>query len=241
MKKLKSTITVILTFLFVLTAFEAKADLVDDLIKKHKLDPKNNPKDQCWLMNELGKKTSLTNGGFCKNDHAFCCDKYNKICEFSVITYGFDYDTQKFGYATPAYYSKSYADYSTYIFSLIYHKQQKKILGVSVKKENGDDYLYDSEELLKDKNFVHRSELWIDIRNHPEFKKAKFQDKKVFFLPNQEANFDDGQLRFASPEIIGKKGSVLLKNFTKNLSYIKIRGCYVDEFQIKNNINFNHK
>ncbi len=221
-------------------AFEARADLVDDLIKKHKLDPKNNPKDQCELMNELGKKTSLANGGFCASDHAFCCDKYNNICEFSVITYEFDYDQQKFGYTTPAYYSSSYADYSTYIFSLIYHKQQKKVLGVSVKIENGDDYLYDSKELLRDKNFVQKSKLWIDIRNHPEFTKAKFQDKKIFFLPNQKVNFDDGQLRFVSPKITKKKRTVL-KNFTKNSSYIKVRGCYIDEYSITNNPNFNHK
>ena len=35
----------IIVFLF-LFAFEAQADLVDDIIKEHKLDPRNNPKDQ---------------------------------------------------------------------------------------------------------------------------------------------------------------------------------------------------
>lgn len=242
MKKFSSVIVIILTTLCILVSFEAKADLVEDLIKKHKLDPKNNPKDQCELMNELSKKTSVANGGVCTNNHAFCCDKYNNICEASVITYGFDYDEQKFGYATPTYYSTSYADHSTYIFSLIYHRQQKKVLGASVRIENGDDYLYDSNELLKDKNFAKKSKLWIDIRNHPEFRKAKLQNKGVFFLSSQEANFDDGQLRLTSPYSVGKKGDIFFdKNFTKDLSYIKIRGCFIDEFHITNNPNFNHK
>ncbi|MES2677873.1 MAG: hypothetical protein V4612_06165 [Pseudomonadota bacterium] len=227
--------------LFLIISFHAqnaKADLVEDLVREYKLDPKNNAKDQCDLMNELSKKTSIVNGGRCKNNHAFCCDKYGNICEASVITYGFDYDEQKFSYATPAYYSTSYADHSTYIFSLIYNKQQKKVLGASVRIQNGDDYLYDSNELLKDKNFTKKSKLWIDIRNHPEFKKAKLQNKEVFFLQNQEVNFDDGQLRFASPYSIGNKGDVLFdRNLAKDLSYIKIRGCYIEE----TNINFNNQ
>ncbi len=231
----------LLIFLLSLSSFkDIKADLVDDLIKKHKLDPKNNPKDQCNLMSKLSKKTLVKNGGVCKKNYGFCCDKHGDICEASVATYYFNYDTQDFGFSTPAYYSTSYSDYSTYIFSLIYHKKQGKILGASVKIENGDDYLYINDksltELLKDKNFTNKIKLWIDIRNHPEFNKAKLQDKSIFFLPNHVANFDDGKLRFTSPDSIGEKGTISFDaNLIKNLSYIKIRGCYIEDA----NINFN--
>lgn len=238
--KIKKYLSISLILAFILPAFTARADLVDDLIKEQKLDPKNNPKHQCQLMNELSKKTLVKNGGVCKKNYSFCCDKQGNICEVFVATYGFDYDAQKFGFSTPAYYSTSYYDYSTYIFSLIYHKKQRKILGASVKIENGDDYLYGSDksltELLQDKNFVKKTELWIDIRNHPQFNKAKLQDKRIFFLPNQVANFDDGKLRFTSPDSSGEKGIISFDvNLIKDLSYIKIRGCYIEEAKI----NFN--
>ncbi len=48
-------VTILISTLLLLFTVEAKADLADDLIKKHKLDPKNNPKDQCILMTEISR------------------------------------------------------------------------------------------------------------------------------------------------------------------------------------------
>ena len=45
--------------LFLMISFNiqnAKADLVDELIKKHKLDPQHILKDHCWLMVQLSYK-----------------------------------------------------------------------------------------------------------------------------------------------------------------------------------------
>ena len=72
MKKLISTITVIFTFLFVLIALEARADLVDDLIKKHKLDPKNSLQDHCELMVQLDYKISRNTKGDQRCFENFC-------------------------------------------------------------------------------------------------------------------------------------------------------------------------
>ena len=181
MKKLTSIITVILTIFFALNAFEAKADLVDDLIKKHKLDPKNNPKDQCELMFTIQKmiQPKELNAPSCKEN----------ICSILVNLYSFD--------------EKEKLWYGFIQLGLIYYKDSFTPIGIAMEREfynkNSlkDLSNWSSENYTKEKERIYL----VDVHFHKRFKllrEQKFSDK-----------FDDGSLNMVHTNSLPKNASYI--------------------------------
>lgn len=197
MKKLPSIIITIFTTLFVLIAFEARADLVDNLIKKHKLDPKNNPKDQCELMSDIESK--LIEHDVAKMNYC----EYG-ICKYFLNIYEFDHKNKI--WAGP---SHSY---------LIYRQNPYEVLGRSLHVE-----IYSEMSNKAFKAYVKNYETgyFVDMRKHSEFNKILSQTHPLWVR-----DFNDGILRFAKSEKIknhnityfNSKGCYVADhNITKNL------------------------
>ena len=176
MKKLTSIITVILTIFFALNAFEAKADLVDDLIKKHKLDPKNNPKDQCELMFRLQKiiqPRGLVEPS-CKQN----------ICSISLDLYGFDEEEKRWSAFTQ--------------LGLIYYKDSLVPIGMAMEREVYSEMSVkdlsklSSENYIKEKGIIYLT----DVHYHKKFGLLRQQ------FPNNK--FDNGSLNMAHTNSLPK-------------------------------------
>lgn len=193
----------LLTIFFLLFAFEVRADLVEDLIKKYKLDPKNNPKDQCELMFKIQKIIQPRElvGPSCKEN----------VCSILVNLYDFEEEEGRW--------------YGFIQLGLIYYKDSFLPIGIAMEQEfYSKKSVKDLSDLLSEK-YIKENEIMylIDVHSHKRFKFLRQQ------FPNNK--FDDGSLNMAHTN-----------SLSKNVSYIKARGCYVDKFFIKLlNNNSNHK
>ncbi len=159
---------------FLFFAFEARADLVDDLIKKHKLDPKNNPKDQCELMNSLQREI-FEKGNRVGDKRPTCIGK--EVCELFVPSYHL-YKDGKW--------------YSSDAEMIIYNPNSYQILGRAADIEIDSDNFYEP-SIKEFRNYIkkHHNFYMVDVRTHKEFNKLKSQyDTKT--------NFNDSRLRLAS-------------------------------------------
>ena len=157
------------TLTFISFSFEAKADLVDEIAKEYKLDPKNNPKDQCDLMNSLQREISA-------KGRSACIGEKIKICELFV-----PYDT---------YYKGEWKFSGAEM--IIYNPTSYQILGRAADIEIDSDNFYEpSIKEFRKYTKEHHNFYMVDVRTHKEFSKLKNQyDTKT--------NFDDGKLRLAS-------------------------------------------
>ena len=214
--KTQNFIIINLMIIFVLLfTFEAKADLVDELIKKHKLDPKNNPKDQCWLMHQLELETifktikDYKSSFFGKSLGEISKCEASGVCSTSIEVYELDQKKGKW------HLSDSY--------SMIYRDEDGEKIGISITSnedlENNMDITYDYNKLTKKhKGFPNKIYLFGDLSKHFFFNKIKLQ-KEEFFV-----DFDnEKKLRFA-----------VFDKLPKDISYIKTKGCYIKEFKITN-------
>jgi len=200
--KIKKYLSISLILAFILPAFTARADLVDDLIKEQKLDPKNNPKDQCDLMNELDNWVVAYATSKFGSDTL--CEK--NICSRSVSIYMYD--------SKAKIWKKDGINYV-----LIYKKEPYELIGLFGKEIKGyDDEYYDYNSYKKSrKNFLSNVYLF-DIRSNENFDKAILQKKQLLIK-----NFDDGELRLVVANSSPNK---------KEISYFKVRGCYIEDFKI---------
>jgi hypothetical protein len=180
--KTQNFIVINLMIIFVLLfTFEAKADLVDDLIKKHKLDPKNNPKDQCELMFRMQKiiQPRELNDPSCKEN----------ICSILVDLYGFD---EK---------KKSWHGFTQ--IGLIYYKDSFVPIGIAMEQEFyskmsiKDLSKFSSENYIKEKGTIYLT----DVQYHKKFGLLRRQ------FPNNK--FDDGSLNMAHTNFLPKNASYI--------------------------------
>ena len=201
--KIKKYLSISLILAFILPAFTARADLVDDLIKKHKLDPKNNPKHQCDLMNELDDWVVAYATSKLGSDTL--CEK--NICSRSVSIYMYDSKAE--------IWKKDDHNYA-----LIYKIEPHELIGLFGKKIQGyDDEYYDYSSYKKSrKEFLKQIYLLTDIRSNKNFDKAISQRRQLLI-----ENFNDGDLRLSISNIspVGEGDS-----------YFKVRGCYIEDFKI---------
>ena len=222
--KIKKYLSISLILAFILPAFTARADLVDDLIKKHKLDPKNNPKDQCDLMNELYKKTEFS----FKNSRVYC-DKNKEICSLTTSI---------------KYFYSDYEVTNSTERMLIYNNKTKNILGVLFFNAESDYY---DPNLLGEyfyKEVRGEGEILIDVEDNEQFMKhrKKYIDNHKWLKGDVEDFITLTESGYYS-ENYGTKfyPQKIIKDKT---SFLRIRGCYIDEFRIakaKKFLNLNYK
>ncbi len=160
--------------LFALLSFEARADLVEDLIKKHHLDPKNNPKDQCELMYQI-KDWVIAFGGINKG-MSLCED--GGICFRRLNIYNYNQN-------------KKIWKEDDYNHLLIYEEKPYKIIGLfgyilqGFDEENHDFELYKKNH----RGFPNKEYFLADIRANKEFKKAKARKENI------SSDFNDEELK----------------------------------------------
>jgi len=226
--KIKKYLSISLILAFILPAFTARADLVDDLIKEYKLDPKNNPKDQCDLMNELYKKTEFSFKN--KNISGVYCDKNKEICMLTT---------------PPINFYSDYKAYSPRPIMLFYNNKTKNILGALFFNAESEDY-YDPD--LLDEYFYKEvrgdGEILIDVEDNEQFMKhrKKYIDNSKWLKGVLEDYINLTESGYYS-ENYGTKfyPQKIIKDKT---SFLRIRGCYIDEFRIakaKKFLNLNYK
>jgi len=148
--KIKKYLSISLILAFILPAFTARADLVDDLIKEYKLDPKNNPKHQCDLMYML-------------LDESIAVGSENTKIYYEPLAV-LDYNKQN---------QRWYYEWEENAHTIIYKKNPYKILGLAI----GDvvyGYNYDSYR-KSHKGFPKNTYILSDIRFHRQFSKAESQ------------------------------------------------------------------
>lgn len=107
------------TLIFISFSFEAKADLVDEIVKKNNLDPKNSLQDHCMLMVQLDYEIGRNARG-----NKRC---YKDICRSAVGYYNFN----------GIKWTKERID--------IIYKNHSKIIGRVI----ADDIIYESYDKLK--------------------------------------------------------------------------------------------
>ncbi len=213
----------------------AKADLVDDLIKKHKLDPKNNPKDQCDLMYMLYNKTKFAFRN--KDIGDVYCDKSKEICR---LQFGHVYFLKNFEVALPTYQT------------LIYNDKTKNVLGVPYFNSESDEGVYYPDQVGKDFYEWIKSSgtIFIDMEDNEHFIKYrkeyinnnKHLQDSIFLRLTEQKNYGyqedynhGGSKQYLYPP------QKIIKDKT---SFLRIRGCYIDEFRItkaKKFLNLNYK
>lgn len=145
-KILKTTI-----ILFSLFTFEAKADLVEDIILKWKIDPKNNYKDQCNLMYEIERQIYENSE---KNNRIFCVEK---ICKFSIKYYYLNEEK----WHGPSW------------ITVIFRTDPYTILGTVIDPET---YYQKSESDFKKEK--ERAIYFVDLYSHEDFDKVSFAEKE---------------------------------------------------------------
>lgn len=175
--KTQNFIIINLMIIFVLLfTFEAKADLVDELIKKHKLDPKNNPKDQCELMFKIQKiiQSKELNAPSCKEN----------ICSISLDLYSFDEKEERWSVFTQ--------------LGLIYYKDSFVPIGMAMEREVYSEVSvknlskFSSENYIREKGIIYLA----DVHHHKKFGLLRKQ------FPNNK--FDNGSLNMAHTNSLPK-------------------------------------
>ena len=165
--KIKKYLSISLILAFILPAFTARADLVDDLIKEQKLDPKNNPKHQCQLMNALQREIS-ENGIKIGKKIPVCIKK--EVCQLFVPFYHFDKNPKLEGLEGREE-------------IIIYRPSSNQIIGLAADIEVDSDNFYDpsiaefKEHIKKYHNFYAQ-----DFRKDQRFKRFDIRyDQKSNF------------------------------------------------------------
>jgi hypothetical protein len=194
--KLSSRFIISLSALFLLFfAFEARADLVEDLTKKYKLDPKNNPKDQCELMFRIQKMIHLKElvGPNCKEN----------ICSISFDIYDFDEEKRLW--------------YGFIQMGLIYYKDSLVPIGMAMEREFYSEMSvkdlskFSSENYIKEKGMIYLT----DVHYHKKFRLLRQQ------FPNNK--FDNGSLNMVHTNSLPKNASYIKRRLCHvNEFFIKL-------------------
>ncbi len=204
----KISFFLLLIFLLSLSSFkDIKADLVDDLIKKHKLDPKNNPKDQCWLMDMLQREiskngtrngTEISKNGIKIGEKIPVCIK-KEVCQLFVPFYHFDKNPKLEGITGEEI--------------IIYRPSSNIIIGRAADIEVDSDNFYDP-SIIEFKEYVkkHHNFYAQDFKKDQRFKKFDIEY-------NQKSNFNYKMLIVTSSKTRPRQG----------IAYFKIDGCYIRE------------
>ena len=197
--KIKKYLSISLILAFILPAFTARADLVDDLIKEQKLDPKNNPKDQCQLMNALQRE--ISENGIKIGKKTPVCIK-NEVCQLFVPYYHFDKNPKLEGLEGAGE------------EIIIYRPSSNQIIGKANNIEVDSDNFYDP-SIAEFKEY---------IKKYYNFYAQDFRKDKRFKRFDAE-KYNQSKFNYKFELIVTHSKT----KPHQGIAYFKVDGCYIRE------------